>query len=468
MDKADIKSHVAQILKSDDRAPLLQGAERELELLMSSDADTVRQSLLEALVMSTEHHVRRNAAWLLRSFAMPPDVDWLVGVLQTDPDARVRQYVTVALGRLGQASAVEGLASAVDDSDVGVRLNAIRAMGMLGEMTVVGLLIQKLKNNKEDDEVQAMAARALGQLEAREALNTLFNSLNRKSISISTESAMALARLGVPALPRLLEALHNDKKHYQRRRRASAHALGWMVGNGFLRNNPFAITAAMEALVAESGSLEPSVREEVAQALGSSNDIRALEPLTIGLLYDVPSVRRSSAKALQEMAAARRVPMSAAVGPLIQATADRDEDVRRHAIAALGHTGHERAIQTLFLLLEDAPPETQYQAILALGNSRSEAVVKPVSRYLRSKDPWMRRCVAVALGQLGNARGLKPLTIALSDVHPDVRQWAAIALGQIGDISVYGALWEHLDDEVERVRHAVAGAIGTLMERRAR
>lgn len=468
--KQTITTAVQQAVWGEDTAPLMRPAEEQLEHLLATLGHTpatqaaVVLGLVEELTLSESPRVRRNAAWLLRLFGTPDATDYLTSSLNDDPDAKVRQFAAVALGRIGDASAVEGLAAAINDADVGVRLNVVRALGTLGEPTVVGLLIQKLKNNKEDDEVQAMAARALGQMRAREALNPLFNSLNRKSLSISTESAMALARLGAPAMLRLLEALRNDKKHYQRRRRASAHALGWMVGRGYLGDNPHAITAAMESLVAESGSLEPTVREEVAQALGTTNDIRALEPLTIGLLYDVSSVRRSSVKALKELASAGKIPMSAAVDPLIQATADQDEDVRRDAIAALGYTGHPRAIETLFLLMEDAADdhEQRYRALLALGHTRSEAVVKPVSRYMRSKDPWTRRCVAVALGQLGYARGLKPLLIALNDVEPEVRQWAVIALGQLGDPSIAVQLAERVDDPDERVQHAVRAVLNAI------
>jgi HEAT repeat protein len=460
---------VKDALHGQSRAPLLSQLEDTLShaVAQAPHPDTahryVAECLLEVLTSEASALSRRNAAWLLRRFGSRADTEYLAFVLTNDPDAKVRQFAAVALGRIGDASGVEGLAAAVDDADVGVRLNVVRALGLIGEPTVVGLLIRKLKNNKEDDEVQAMAARALGQLQAREALNTLFNSLNRKSLSISTESAMALARLGAPAMPRLLEALTNDKKHYQRRRRASAHALGWMVGHGFLGNNPDAITAAMESLIAESGSIEPGVREEVAQALGTTNDIRALEPLTIGLLYDVTSVRSSSAKALKELAAAGRVSMNAAVGPLVQATRDADLDVRNDAIDALGHTGHPDAIELLFALLDDAPDlATQYRALLALGHTGHEAVVKPVARYMRNRDAWMRRCAAVALGQLGFPRGRKALLIALNDPAAEVRQWSAIALGQLGDDSVLPTLAEHADDPDDRVRTAVQTVITAL------
>lgn len=450
-----MSDEIRAVLRS-KQAPALYRIEQQL---LQSD-NNVEQVLIEALYDDAPT-IRRNAAWLLRKFGTEKAVEWLADSLQ-DSDTRVRQFAAISLGQIGDARAVEPLAFALDDADVGVRLNVVRALGLIGEHTVVALLISVLKNNREDDEVQAQAARALGLMRAREAVSALFNALNRKSISIHTEAAMALARIGPVALPRLIEALQNDKKQYRQRRRAAAHAVGWMVGGKHLAEYPDGINIAMEALIAEAGSIDVTVRQEFAQALGRTHDIRALEPLTIGLLYDVPSVRRSSTKALLELAQAKIVPMAAAVEPLIEALNDQDIDVRYTAIEALGHVRDARAIPPLFGLSADRDPDARYRAIVALGDTGDESVVKPVSRLLRDRDTWTRRCAALALGRLRHPKGLKPLIVGLSDPEADVRLWAALALAQIGEPSVIPNLEEHRQDPVPKVRHAIEAALREL------
>lgn len=439
----------------DGQAPALHALERQL----MGWPEPLQPPLLEAL-FSDAVQVRRNAAWLLRKIGDKGAVEWLLDSLQ-DTDPQVRQFAALALGNIGDQRAVEPLSFMLDDPDVSVRLNSVRALGKLKAYTAVSLLIIILKNNREDSEVQAAAARELGKLRAREAINALYNSLNHKEPSVQHESAMALARIGPEALPRLLDGLHNDKKNYRRRQQAAAMALGWMIGSGRLADHYEAQTAAMEALIAEAGSTERGVRVEIAQALGCTNDIRAVEPLTVGLLYDVPAVRRSAAKALKELAQNSNIKLSGVVEVLHEALRDQDIDVRYNAIEALGFVRDQAAIPILLALITHPDSEIRERAIIALGDTHREEVVKPVSRLLRERDPWVRRCAALALGKLEHTRAVKPLLIALSDPEPIVRQWAALSLARIGDPSVIPNLRDHHDDD-RRVRHAIQSAIVQL------
>lgn len=449
-------THMLMGLLQEGKAPTLHHIERQLR-----DSDWPVRDALHECLFADERQIRRNAAWLLRKFGDKSSVEWLIDSLQ-DKDAQVRQFAAMALGSLRDQRAVEHLSYMLDDYAVNVRLNVVRSLGQLEAHTAISLLLIILKNNREDSEVQAMAARVLGDLQAREAINTLYNSLNHKAHSVHTEAAMALAKIGVEALPKLLNGLQDDKKNYRRRKQAAATAIGWMIGRGAVDGNHDALTVAIEGLIAEAGSHDVSVRVEIAQALGTTNDIRAIEPLTIGLLYDVPAVRRSAAKAIKELAEAGKIKMVGVIEALTDALNDKDRDVVFNAIEALGFVHEGNAIPTLLELTQHDDMEIRYKAIQALGDTQNEEVVKPVARLLRERDVWTRRCAAMALGKLGHGRAVKALVHTLSsDSEPIVRQWAALGLARIGDDSVIPHLRGHLDADT-RVQTAVDAAIVEL------
>jgi HEAT repeat protein len=449
------QASIADILRQGE-APALYKVEQTLYNL----GVPLVESLVEILVEG-DVQLRRNAAWLLRKYS---DASVLVPLMNAifDSDVRVRQYAAIALGALKDPEALEALLLALHDTNIAVRLNAVRSLGRIREPGAISYLLPILEASNEDTEVRAAAAQALGHLRAVAAIDALYNALSHSQKSIHVEASMALARIGEPALERLIEALHATGKLQRQRRRSAAAALGWMVGGGYLAQNPVAVTKAMEALVAEAGSTDRTVRYEIAQALAATNDYRALEPLMIGLRYDAPPVRRSAAKALKEMAANGRLSMTAVIEPLLNALDDTDEEVQFLALETLGLIKDRRVLEPLFNSLNHANPEIRYRAVLALGDSRDASVVKPLTRLLRDKDPRIRRNAALALGKMGYSRAIRPLVVALSDPEPDVRQWAAISLGQLGAANfeyVGTALVSHYKDPDYRVQRAVYVAL---------
>ena len=62
--------------------------------------------------------------------------------------------------------------------------------------------------------------------------------------------------------------------------------------------------------------------------------------------------------------------------PLIDALADKNELVRRHAAEALGLIGDKQAIEALVKTLEDENPDVRTVAASALGSIRSNAAIE--------------------------------------------------------------------------------------------
>lgn len=443
---------VAEILMEGE-APALYRAEKQLNTL-----ETVITEPLSELLYDDEVQLRRNAAWLLRKYGDENAVDPLIGALY-DTDKKVRSFAAIALGVLEDERAVQALIVTLRDSYIPVRLNAARALGHIGDQRAVNVLLAIVENEDEDTEVQAAAIQSLGKLGSINAIDLLFAAMNDPRKSVHVEAGMAMARMGEASLDVLIKTLKNGESGNRQRRCVSAMALGWMVGGDFLGENWKAINRAVEALVSESGTEDKRLRYELAQALGMTGDLRAIEPLVIGLRYDITVVRRSAAKALKEMISFASFSLSAIVPPLLEALDDPDADVRYNVVAALGKLRDPRAIEPLFDCLDHPDPEMAYCAVSALADIGDPQLTKPLCNLLREDDGWLRRCVAMALGKMGHPRAVKPLIYSLRDPEPEVRRWAAISLGQIGDHRAVDGLYERLDDPIENVRSAAREAL---------
>lgn len=180
-----------------------------------------------------------------------------------------------------------------------------------------------------------------------------------------------------------------------------------------------------------------------------------------------------------------------AVSPLINATKDKNPDIRENSAYALGKIGSTRAIEPLIELLGDEHSEVQAAASLSLAkigvpalgpvsrilndsnenyNSKINAIrilgemgelaieplikvlgtadgpdaadslgnigepaVKPLISLLADKDPQVRADAAMALGNTKSKEAVDPLIKMLEDKDPSVRSRSAMALGKIGD-----------------------------------
>ena len=122
----------------------------------------------------------------------------------------VRRYLALAVGRLTPplpADAVPALTDALADADSETVINAIWALGAVGDSSVVPQLEQKYAS--EDAGVRKMAVYALGSLPGDAAAATLVKALDDVQPDVQWNAAVALARHGrhegVPVLRRMLD-----------------------------------------------------------------------------------------------------------------------------------------------------------------------------------------------------------------------------------------------------------------------
>lgn len=155
----------------------------ELSKIMTMDKEKRRmEGLVPEMVDAFEDagrddpRVRHYLAISLGQLGDPQAGPALVGGL-ADPDATTRFYSCWALGSLGDREAVEPLLARVDDSDPGVRKMAVYALGSIGDPGAVPRLRVALSDPERD--VSWNAAVALAKLRDGSGESTLLQMLDQ-------------------------------------------------------------------------------------------------------------------------------------------------------------------------------------------------------------------------------------------------------------------------------------------------
>ena len=120
-------------------------------------------------------------------------------------DVRVRRYLAVALGRIGDKRAVPSLVEGLEDSDVENQIYTLSALGFIGDNSAVPGVVKQLKH--PDPSVRKVAAYVLGAIKDPAAAHDLQIALNDLKDEVRWNAAMALARMNDPAGSDLLVKL---------------------------------------------------------------------------------------------------------------------------------------------------------------------------------------------------------------------------------------------------------------------
>lgn len=104
---------------------------RAVRYLFRWEDDSASEAARRALG-ATSSAVRQEGAYALARRAYPPAREELL-LLMTDPNTLTRAYATTALGRIGDAAAIDALQTALGDAHPWVRTNAAIAIGRVAE-----------------------------------------------------------------------------------------------------------------------------------------------------------------------------------------------------------------------------------------------------------------------------------------------------------------------------------------------
>lgn len=123
-----------------------------------------------------------------------------------------------------------------------------------------------------------------------------------------------------------------------------------------------------------------------------------------------------------------------AIGLLIEALSDPNENVRNGAAAVLVKIG-KPAIEPLIALLGHSNPNMRGRAAHVLGDIRNRKALEPLIRNIGDSDPSVRREVYYALGRIGTAPAVEALLKAVT-TEPD-KKLKGYVIGALGDTGVW-------------------------------
>ena len=365
-----------------------------------------------------------------------------------------------ALGRLGDKRAVEPLLASLLDGDAKVHEQAAKALGQLGDYRAVEPLIAALTG--QDWAVRFEAAKALGRLGDYRAVEPLIAALEYKDWGFCWHVARALGQLGKPATNPLIAELE-DENQKKIVRRSAAYALGRL-------GDKQSVQPLLDVLKDE----DPRVRLEAAFALGYLGDPRSMKPLVAALKDENWQVRWNAVVALGALGnkGATETLLEMLNGGHVRNS--EEGNFRNMLISTLGQLGDDRAVQPLIAVLrnkkryfnDDTGESYGYirkNAAITLGQLGDKRALEPLFDSL--KDEEVRYMAAVGLAHLGDKRALEPLLDALKD--EEARYMAALGLGQLGDKRAMELLLDTLKDEDEAMRYMAGTVLGDLDDRRA-
>ncbi|MDT5271084.1 MAG: hypothetical protein QOH49_3270 [Acidobacteriota bacterium] len=201
-------SRVAAAALGDTAAIVRATAAHAVLSLPSGEAAT----LILPLLRDRDEFVRREAAYALGLSRSPAGVSALAAAVETDKQPSVRGAAAVALGQVGDVSAVPVLTGALArrlqasgffnrvrrrkvEEDEFVRRAAAVSLGQIGSRDAVPVLVETLSNARTSDDVRREAARALGLIGDPAAVPALRSVLTHRDPYLSRIAFEALRKL---------------------------------------------------------------------------------------------------------------------------------------------------------------------------------------------------------------------------------------------------------------------------------
>ena len=405
------------------------------------------EPLAACLREEEREELRGDCAHALGLLGDDAGVDLLTQALEGDPAGLVRARAVDALGRFQDALATDALLATLEGGSDGLRLRAIRALGVSAVHRASAPLQTALAAASAQEERRAIVA-ALARIGAPDARDTLLGAAEEDDPALRSFAALGLAAIeqggSLPALARLL----NDPDG-----RVRAAAVGG------LRH------------LADPASV-PALRGYAARILSklAEHDDAALVQNAAFAAAELPTLE-------QALWALVEIDPPGALGVLLTAAESRDLPrtsgaalelldglyrVRRVALRGLGYVDDPRSLELLSGRhgLGDPDPRIRAVVVRALGVLEHERSVELVLPSLSDANADIRAMAALVLGRLGDRVAVAPLIERLGDPVAQVRRHAALGLGYLGDAQAGAALAPLAEnDPAAAVRDAVGYAL---------
>ena len=477
---------VIPLLRSDD-APA-----RNLAMDLLRALGSTALPALYDLLRDEDPDVRIFATDILGATGSAVAVPYLCHSLLNDPEVNVRYQAAVSLGLLAYPEAAPCLNSAMEDEEW-VQFSAIEALTKVRDSASVSALIKAL--GKSSELVASTIVDALGEmgdikvvpllLKRLESSPTpLGNKIVRAVLNIMGERSLSL--LGTKECDRLRgylpSALEDEDTEIQQAavkgfaalggEGATTHILNYASRLDMEKDAPI-IVGAIEALTAlgHTPELDEAVRTgddftmQIAMEVLLQADEEGAIPLLISVFWDKPrDIQRAIILELASRAGSEYQDFFLDVLERHQ-----DGNVLRGALLFLGRKGDpEEVLEKVFAFLDhpyNDVKESALEACIALHTPEVELYFKAL---VRNHDPVQRMIGIYGLGFFDIAEAMDEVTEALNDESPEVRKVAVEAIGRACPLKdeFLELIENKLGDENREVRMAVFDTLGICSDDR--
>jgi HEAT repeat protein len=336
--------------------------------------------------------------------------------LLDDPEAEVRMEAIRAQGLIGNAQAAKELVQRLVERDGAEREELVLALSQMDKTTIAAQFdaLAELSGNQRDS-VRAAAVRVLGGISDARIVDYLSFALEDRSADVRLHAVRGLTPLAT--------SRHTD-------------ALGVCLTDSY-----------------------GDIRIAAATALGCVGGERAVEHLTKALVEDDERQREAVCSALAAIG-------FDSIGPALDLLlAGEGESARLGAIWTLGKCAHSdsRAVRMLGLLFREPSAKLRASVAGALGKVQTAEAANALLAGLADPDEHVRAASVNALAKVGTSDHLAHLVPVLADPDRFVKERAMLAIAWIGGQSAYEHVraipdLERLDQSVVAVSFGLCGS----------
>ena len=478
---------VIPLLRSED-APA-----RNLAMDLLRHLGSTALPALYNLLRDDDPDIRIFAADILGSTESAVAVPHLCQALLSDPEVNVRYQAAVSLGQLSFPDSVPCLNSAMGDEEW-VQFSVIEALIKVRGAGSVGALSKAL--DKASDLVASIIVDALGELGDIKAVPLLLKRLDRSPMPLRNKIVRAilnimgersLSLLGGKDCERLRgylpSALMDEDTDIQDAAikgftvlgdggGGTAHILRHVSQLDIERDAP-RIRSAIEALAAigHSPELDAAVKDgdDFATQVAMEVLLQVDEATAVPLLISVFWNKSRDLQRVIILELADRAPSKYQDFFLDVLERHQDGTVLRGALLFLGRRGDPATVlEKLLSFLEhryDDVKEAALEACIAMHTPEVEQYFKSLTRHA---DPVQRMMGVYALGYFDIENTVEELSAALDDESPEVRKVAVEAFGRGSPLknAYLQRIESKLNDENREVRMAVFDTLGLCSSER--
>ncbi|MFV0422137.1 HEAT repeat domain-containing protein [Oleidesulfovibrio sp.] len=472
---------VIPLLRSDE-APARNISMDILREIGADDFDS-----LTRLLHDDDPDMRIFASDILGSCAKVDAVRPLCEALLRDPEVNVRYQAAVSLGSLAFPEAAECLNNALQDEEW-VQFSVIEALTKIRAESSVNALVRAL--DYSSDLVASMIVDALGEMGNIKAVSLLLRRLESSPTPLRNKIVKAVVQLMGGKLLNLLP----DKEHERFReyllvaiqdeeediQDAAIFGLGFMGGDKATtavmdiaaKLNPDRdherLVKAVDSLasIGANSALEKELHSEdeyrvqiAVEAIAGMSDPSPIIPVLMELFWSKDrDVQRALVSVLASVAAAEEIQFFLDV-----LAKHNDGNVLKAALTFIGKMGQADEVgDILFSMLEhpyDDVKEVALDACIALADDKMGQRFRTL---FASEDPLNRLMATYALGKFDIDGNLDLLETALEDSVPDIRKVALEAVADVcSDVDRrLQMVLPRLHDENSEVRLALVELLG--------